>query len=148
MSDQEKIVKGLIPWTDKEFQEVNHFLYNLLQRPKDDWDLSRVPDRLPVSAFEPMGQVAKHLRKKYLNDLLFKAHFVRFNNIIRFLQEHKSELIDQDLLKDNRKVPLIKSHLIGALCEMAYTEERSNPEGFEEYVFSYSDVMKQIKKDL
>lgn len=140
--NEEQIIKGEIPWTIEGFQQVNVFLADLLKQPKDDWDLTT--SNFPLNMFDPMGQVAKYFRRTYGVGVLWKAHFIRYNNIIRFLQEHKESLIKKKFLADNQPMPLIKDRLLRVLCRAPFTEKRFTPEG-SQYVLAYADVMRLLR---
>ncbi|MCD4779320.1 MAG: hypothetical protein K8S27_02055 [Candidatus Omnitrophica bacterium] len=140
---EDEILKGLIPWTIDEFKDVNAHLYHLLQRPKDDWDFADI--NLPIDVYEPIGQIAQYMKKKYDDDSFFKAHFIRYNNILRFLREYKGKLIHSGFLEDGA-IPLIKDQLLKCLCVMPFSELRLTDEGFMDYCFDLNEVILKTKE--
>ena len=138
---KDDIIQGKIPWTAEGFQEVNTFLAQLLKTPKDDWSLTPSRYKTAISPFDPMGQVTKFLQEKYPQEHLWQAHLVRYNNIIRFFQDHQEALIQKNLLILKQPTPYIKDTLLKRLCQMPYGEQRER-QGIVEHVFSLEDVLK------
>jgi len=145
--ENEKITKGLIPWSKDEFQKVNSHLYKILQTPRDDWDLKYDSD-IGLDPFHPLSQISKYMKKRYKNKALFQAHLVRYNNMIRFLREYEQDLIKENLLIKDQSIQQIKEALLLSLCILPYEETRINHERKIEYVFAYPQVVSKAKEFL
>ena len=131
--------KGEIPWSQGEFHIVNNFLSGLLGKPKDDWDTKEKIAGLNM--FTPMGQIAKYMRSKYDQDkTLWKAHFIRYNNIIHFLQKYQKDLVERRLLLEQSSGFVMSTKLLTVLCQSLYTEEYFD-EGGKKFSFSFQDVI-------
>jgi hypothetical protein len=91
-------------------------------------------------AEEVKNIISKYMQEKYDGNL-YRAHLIRYNNILRFLREYSFDLEQKGYMKAAKPYPLIKDEVLQSLCELPFTEFRVNPQGYEEYVFAFEDVL-------
>ncbi|MBF0479535.1 MAG: hypothetical protein HQL26_08630 [Candidatus Omnitrophica bacterium] len=143
--EDDRIVKGIIPWTRKEFELVNRYLFQLLQKPKDDWSRDiQEPAGLSLGPYHPMAQVYDYFSKRYKNEVLYNAHFIRYNKIISFLQEYEARLKEAGLLLKKQNVPLIKDELLDVLCFAPFSAQGEGGQ----LTFSADDIIKLAKQKI
>ncbi|MBF0483155.1 MAG: hypothetical protein HQL25_00465 [Candidatus Omnitrophica bacterium] len=143
--EDERILKGMIPWTRKEFDLINRYLFELLKKPKDDWSMQiHEPAGLGLGPFHPMSQVYDYFSKQYKNTVLFNAHFVRYNKIISFLQAHEMRMKEEGFMVKKSGVPMIKDELLDVLCFASYSAVGED----DQPAFNCDEIVKFTKQKI
>lgn len=153
----EKIEKGLIPWSSGEFNQIKIEFHKILLKPKDDWDITlKAKSSQQVTSqdwvtpglhpYHPMAQLKKIIINKYNNQEKAIAHFIRYNQIIKFLQTHEALLREESLVQFGANPAYIKNELITCLCLMPYALNKEPLADKNEYSFCYADVIHHTKE--
>jgi hypothetical protein len=138
--------KGEVKWNKKEYLGLIKWIGELVQTPKDDWDLKKSRVKLEdgrvieSNPFSVVAQVFNHMDKEYGDNASY--YYARFYNINKFTMDYEDELEKKDLIMKHDKGVKIRDILLEVLCKMPYTKKVN-----KEYTFDYDEVMKEIKYD-
>ncbi len=74
------------------------------------------------------------------------AHFIRFENIAKFVRDHGDTLVAEGLVRRTETGMDLREDLLAVLSEMTYGEVRSVAEGVEDRGFSFDEVIAEVRR--
>ena len=146
-------MKGTVAWSVGECTEALKWYYQLLQTPKDDWDLTprggAIKDKtgricqFNLNMLNPKNQISKHLSERYGNMAAY--HSSRLQNIVDFLRDYSQKLEAEELGKQTDSGFEPCKELMEALCRLPYSKrEIVNDQMYHR--FKYKEVIAKARE--
>jgi hypothetical protein len=139
INDEIRIHRGVIPWSA---QEYNYVMQAFMARRKDfkpkyplteDFAFAEdeIADLSPGQLYNliSMMLVSDIFHERYPNELEYNAHFVRFHEIKKFLNEHNRELFKLGFTAGPEDIMNVKPQLLETLCTVMYDQEVRDESG-------------------
>jgi hypothetical protein len=147
-----KGLRGLIPWSVAEWNKAAKWEMEMMQKPRDDWDLKErglilVDDetgeklRITFNPFIIENQLSMYFIQRYKKHELAFAHSIRYYWIKGFINDYMGELKDEGFIVQEGGATSIHEALIEALCILPFSEMKKGETGSICYKFSHDEVM-------
>ena len=152
--DIEKSFKGEIPWNPDEFKQLSEWYHSLVNKPKDDWDLSEKSiliegdsgeiSKLSFNKFNNDNQIAFYMLDNF-GPFVFRTQFIRFFKINFFIKRNRDKLEKDKLIIKGKKFDAVSDELLKALCILPFSkiDKRKKNDKFD---FNYKEVIKKAKE--
>ncbi len=145
-------IKGLIPWSTAGWNEAARWEMEMMDKPRDDWDLKErglilVDDstgekmKIIFNPFVIENQLSRYFIQRYKKHEIAFAHSIRYYWIKGFINNHMNELKDEGFIAQEGGETSILEALIEALCTLPFSAVVKSEEGSVSYEFSYDEVI-------
>jgi hypothetical protein len=143
--DMNLAYKGMIPWSRDEFNWIEAEFHRL----RDQKGGKKTPGiHVEKNGFDNLLLLMKIFQGRYSNEVEHMANFIRHQQLLGFLSEHKNGLIQEGLIKEEGASTIYHTVLIDTLCFLPLSQEKLGPHGDKIYTFSYSEVVNTAKPRL
>jgi len=151
--DIEKSFRGEIPWNPEDFKKVAEWFHVLVNKPKDDWDLSEKGiilenegkiSKLRFNKMLPENQLAFFMLDAF-GPKVFRTQFIRCHKIAQFIKKNRDRLEKDRLTIKGKDVDALSSELLEALCVLPFSkiDKRRKHQSHE---FNYREVVQKAKE--